>query len=193
VSANALPLVPAAWPAGTATLSRKIALVVAGSAALAVSAHVQVPMWPVPVTMQTLVVLLLGFALGRNLAVATVVAYLAEGAVGLPVFAAGGGIHLLGGPTAGYLFGFVVAAGLTGYLAERGWHRRPELVVVGMVLGTIVIYAMGVAWLTRVLGSFDAAIAAGVTPFLWGAGLKIAIAVLALPPLARLAGVTRTD
>lgn len=186
-SPTALPLVPALRPAWTATIGRKAVLAVAGSLALAVSAQVQIPLWPVPVTGQTLVVLLLGFAFGPRLAVATVATYLAEGLVGLPVFAGGAaGAAVLAGPTAGYLWGFLAAAGLTGWLAERGWHRRAGTVVAGMLLGNVVIYVFGAGWLARMTG-LAGAWEAGVLPFLVGDALKIAAAVALLPRLSRVA------
>src|SRR5262249_44436589 len=113
------------WPEGrTSPLIRNVALAVLGSALMWLSAKVQVPLYPVPITMQPLVVLVLGVAYGLRLGTATMVLYLLEGAVGLPVFAGGwsegGGFHLLYGPTGGYLAGFVVAAGVCGRLAEQG-------------------------------------------------------------------------
>lgn len=184
MSATSLPLVPAMRPTWTDSLPRKVVIVLAGTVALAVSAQVQVPMWPVPITGQTLVVLLLGFALGPRLAGATTLTYLAEGAMGLPVFAGFvGGPAALAGPTAGYLWGFVLAAVLTGVLAERGWHHRVATVVAGMVLGNLVIYALGAGWLARLT---DPATAwnAGVVPFLVGDAVKIAIAAALLPVVA---------
>lgn len=191
-----LPIVPAARPALLATVPRQVVAVLAGSAALAISAQVQVPMWPVPVTGQTLVVLLLGFLLGPKLAMGTVLAYLAEGAVGLPVFAGFESTARLVGPTAGYLWGFVLAAGLTGLLAQRGWHRSAPLVAAAMVLGNLVIYAGGAGWLTAWLhllaadtlvwgDAVSAAWSTGVQPFLLGDAIKVAIAVAALPALSR--------
>lgn len=184
MSATSLPLVPALRPTWTESLPRRAAIVLAGSLALAVSAQVQVPMWPVPITGQTLVVLLLGFTLGPRLAGATTLAYLAEGAMGLPVFAGfAGGPAVLVGPTAGYLWGFVAAAVLTGVLAERGWHRSAATVMTGMVLGNLVIYALGAGWLAVAIGA-DAAISNGVLPFLVGDAAKIVLATLFLPSVA---------
>lgn len=197
MSTVSLPLLPAARPTLVATMPRKAVAVLLGSAALAVSAQIQVPMWPVPVTGQTLVVLLLGFVLGPRLAASTVLAYLAEGAMGLPVFAGlGAGAGHLVGPTAGYLWGFVLAAGLTGVLADRGWHRSAPLVATGMVLGNLAIYALGVAWLATWLHVFapeplavgaavPTAWSTGVEPFLLGDVAKIALAVAVLPALSR--------
>lgn len=184
MSTTSLPLVPTARPAWTATIPRQVVLAVAGSAALAVSAQIAVPLWPVPITGQTLVVLLLGFAFGPKLAAGTVALYLAQGAMGLPVFQGFAGPAALVGPTAGYLFGFVAAAALTGYLAQRGWQRSAWTVAAAMVLGNVVIYAVGVGYLTTLIG-LDAALAGGLYPFLIGDAVKIAIAVAALPLIAR--------
>ncbi|WP_370325470.1 biotin transporter BioY [Euzebya sp.] len=184
MSTTSLPLVPAARPAWTASIPRQVVLAVAGSAALAVSAHIAVPMWPVPITAQTLVVLALGFAFGPTLAASTVVLYLIEGVAGLPVFTVPPGPGALAGPTAGYLFGFVAAAALTGVLAQRGWQRNPATVAAGMVLGNLTIYLGGVGYLTTLIG-FDAALSGGLYPFLIGDAVKIALAVAALPILTR--------
>lgn len=185
MSTTAMPLVPAVRPAWTATLPRQLVLVLAGSAALAISAQVQVPLWPVPITGQTLVVVLLGFALGPVLAMATVAAYLVEGAVGLPVFAGfAAGPGVLVGPTAGYLFGFIVAAGVTGVLARRGWHRRHLTVAAAMIIGNLIIYALGAGYLSTIVGT-STAVSSGVVPFLIGDVIKIGIAVAALPGITR--------
>ena len=188
MSAIATPLVPALRPSWTTSLPRQAGIVLAGSVALAVSAQVQVPMWPVPITAQTLVVLLLGFALGPRLAGATTLTYLAQGAIGLPVFAnAAAGPAALVGPTAGYLWGFVVAAVLTGALAERGWHRNRGTVAAGMLLGNLAIYVSGAGWLATIVGA-EAAWANGVLPFLVGDAVKIAVAMTLLPVLSRRGG-----
>ena len=102
---------------------RGIVLAVIGSILLTISAKIQVPFWPVPMTMQTFVVLVLGVAYGWRLAGATVLLYLAQGALSLPVFAAGGGLAYMSGPTGGYLVGFLLAAVAVGWLAERSWAR----------------------------------------------------------------------
>lgn len=176
-------LLQAAWPVQGARLRllRDLLMVVAGSLLLTVSAKIQVPFWPVPMTMQTYAVILLGAALGWRLGTASVLAYLAQGAVGLPVFAAGGGLAYFVGPTGGYLVGFAVAALLVGLLAARGWDRRLPTALLMMALGTAVILALGVAWLSVFLGSFDKAVAAGLTPFLAGAVFKTALAALTAP------------
>jgi len=134
--------------------------------------------------MQTLVVLVLGVAYGARLGAATMALYLLEGAVGLPVFSGGwsdgGGFHHLYGPTAGYLFGFVVAAGVCGRMAERGWDRHILSAAAAMAIGNLIIYALGLAWLIIQIGSADA-IKYGLLPFLVGDALKIALGTCALP------------
>ena len=169
------------WPAerGQTTL-RAVAMVLFGTALLTLSAKVQVPFWPVPMTMQTFVVLMLGAVYGPRLGVATVLAYIAEGAMGLPVFVSGAGLAYLAGPTGGYLAGFVAAAYLVGMLAERGFDRRPLTTLVAFLAGTVVLFGLGVVWLSVLFG-FDKAIAVGVVPFVPGETLKIALAVAALP------------
>jgi biotin transport system substrate-specific component len=151
--------------------SRVVAVVI-GAALLALSAKVQVPFWPVPMTMQTLVVLLLGTAYGARLGVATVLLYLVEGAVGLPVFAgAGAGPGYMAGPTAGYLVGFVAAAWLAGTLAERGWDRSLVGVTAAMALGHALVFVPGIAWLATFLGT-EQALAVGLLPFIGATVLK---------------------
>lgn len=164
-------------------ISHNIILVALFSATIALSAQVAIPLpfTPVPITMQTLTVLLTGMLLGSRLGVATLVAYLVEGVIGLPVFTQwGAGIGHLVGPTGGYLIGFVFAAGLVGFLAERGWDRRWWTTLLAMVLGNLVIYAFGVGWLSTFLG-LGAALAKGMLPFLVGDAIKIALAMVALP------------
>src|SRR5690349_9490265 len=149
-------------------------LAVLGSAALALSAKIQIPFWPVPMTMQTLVVLMLGMAYGSRLALGTLLLYLAEGAVGLPVFAgANAGLAYMIGPTGGYLIGFLFAAVLIGCLAERGWDRSPLKALAAMALGHAVVFLPGVAWLSLLFG-FDKAVTLGLIPIRrnWDAKLK---------------------
>jgi biotin transport system substrate-specific component len=177
-----LTLVDAVWP--HRRVGHNIALVLAFSLIIALSAQIAIPLpfSPVPVTMQTLTVLLTGLLLGSRLGALTLVAYLAEGVAGLPVFAFGtSGIAVLLGPTGGYLIGFVAAAGLVGFLAERGWDRRRSTTLLAMVLGNLAIYAFGVVWLGYYLTSLSQAIKVGVVPFLAGDAIKIALAVAVLP------------
>ena len=174
------------WPQAADSLVAKLVLVIAGSLLLALSAKVQVPFWPVPMTMQTFVVLGIGAAYGARLAGITVFTYLAQGAIGLPVFSAGGGIALLAGPTGGYLLGFLAAAALVGQLADKGWCRTRLSTLLAFLAGTAVIFTMGVAWLTVLFG-FATAFTAGVLPFVTSEAVKIALAVAVFPLAWKLA------
>jgi biotin transport system substrate-specific component len=157
-----------------------------GVCLLTLSAKVQVPFWPVPMTMQTLVVLMLGMAYGRWLGAATVLAYLAVGAVGFPVFAGtpqrGIGLVYMMGPTGGFLIGFVAAAWVTGALAERGWDRSVVLSAAAMLVGTVVIFLCGLAPLIAAAG-LQRAVETGLIPFLASSGLKIALGAALMPAL----------
>jgi biotin transport system substrate-specific component len=182
--------IDALWPRHDTAPARGLrlaVLVVAGTALMALSARLNVPMYPVPMTMQTFAVLVIGMASGWRLGGLTLLAYLAEGAAGLPVFAGGAGPAYMAGTTGGYLVGFVVAATLVGWLGERGWHRGVVLTLVAMALGTAVIFAFGVAWLAWLIG-FEPAITHGLLPFLYGAAFKIALAAAVLPYAWRLVG-----
>jgi biotin transport system substrate-specific component len=174
------------WPveATNGTL-RALALVCVGSLVLTLSAKTQVPFWPVPMTMQTFVVLVLGAAYGARLAGATVLFYLAQGAIGLPVFATGAGLAYMAGPTGGYLMGFLVAAVVVGALAERGWDRRITTAALAFLIGDLIILLLGFSWLATLIGA-ERAMAAGVLPFLPAEALKIALAVALLPIAWRL-------
>jgi biotin transport system substrate-specific component len=185
-------LASALWPSSTKTGALRAAvLMVLGTVALWLSAKIQVPLIPVPITMQTLVVLVIGVAYGWKLGGATMLLYLAEGAVGLPVFAGnwseGGGVHHLYGPTAGYLIGFAAAAAICGSLAERGWDRSLLKAGAAMVIGNLVIYALGLTWLAIQIGMADA-LKYGLLPFLVGDALKIVLGACLLPGTWRLIG-----
>ena len=162
-------------------------LFVSATALLAVSAHMKVPFYPVPMTLQPLAVLLVGAVFGARAGVAVILLYLAEGIIGLPVFASGAGLAYLMGPTAGYLLGFVLAAGIVGYAADRDWTRSLVKGVAVMTLATATIYLLGVAWLaTSVMGGdWLKAVQVGAIPFLLGDALKIAIAAWLASGLAR--------
>jgi biotin transport system substrate-specific component len=156
---------------------RSAVLMLVGAAVLTLSAKVQVPFYPVPMTLQTLAVLVLGAAYGWRLAGATVALYLLEGAAGLPVFAGPltGPAYLMG-PTGGFLLGFLASAVLTGVMAERGWDRSLGRVVVMMTLGHAVIFAFGIGWLSTVM-PLAKAWAVGFAPFAAATLLKTALAV----------------
>jgi len=171
-------LVARLWPRSTAnSVPRAATLVLAGTILLAASAHVKVPFWPVPMTMQTFVVLLIGATYGWRLGAATLIAYLVEGAAGLPVFTNGAGPLYLAGPTGGYLVSWPFAAALVGALAERGAMRGPVRAVATFVMADALIFALGVGWLSTLIG-FDKAIAGGLLPFLPAEALKIVLACM---------------
>ena len=176
------------WPAsGAQPWLRNVILAIAGSLFVALSAQIQVPMWPVPVTGQTFAVLVVGMAYGSRLGAATLALYMAEGAVGLPVFAGlSGGFGVLAGTTGGYIFGFVLAAGLVGFLAERGWDRSVWMTALAMIAGNIVIYLCGLLWLGTVVGWDKPVLEWGLFPFLAGDLLKVALAAIAMPLAWRL-------
>ena len=162
-------------------LMQTILLMLAGSWLIALTAQIQIPLWPVPVTGQTFGVLFIAALLGSRRGAGSVLLYLTQGALGLPFFAAGGaGIVVLAGPTAGYLLGFVPAAYLVGWLAERGWDRQVGTAVFAMILGNVVIYVCGLLWLARFLPSAQL-FAAGLFPFIPGDILKTVLASLTLP------------
>ena len=176
----------------------RVAAVLFIAAATAAGAQISVPLGftPVPLVMQDMVVLLGGAALGSRLGMAAQVVYLLAGISGLPVFAASavlpqGALRLLG-PTGGYLISYPFAAFLTGYLAERGFDRRYSTSVLAMAAGLVVIFAFGVSWLAMfarpaALG-FDAALRAGLYPFLLGDVFKIFLGAAILPGVWRLVG-----
>lgn len=170
---------------GKRSALRSILLAVAGTALLWASAKVQIPFFPVPMTMQTFVVLFLGFALGSRLGAATVLLYLAEGALGLPVFAGtpekGLGLAYLAGPTGGFLAGFVVAAFVTGWFAERGFDRRLVTSAIAAFAGLVAIYALGVSWLGMLIGWDKPVLEFGLYPFLPAEALKLALLAAILP------------
>ena len=191
-NAPTLTLAEVIWPASSEISGpRAVILATIGVALLWISAKIQIDIWPVPITMQTFVVLTLGLAYGARLGAATVVTYLVAGGIGLPVFAGdwseGGGFVHLYGPTAGYLVGFAVAAWIGGMLAERGWDRSLPLAAAAMVIGNLVIYALGVAWLAHLFG-IETAVTTGLLPFLFGDALKIALGAVTLPLAWRLIG-----
>jgi len=169
-------------PRTTATRwAYEVLLVLTGTALLALSAKVQIPMWPVPVTGQTFAVLLVGALFGAKRGTATVLVYISEGALGLPVFAGPvGGLAYMSGPTGGYLIGFIAAAWIVGRLAEKGWDRRFGTTIAAMTLGTAAIIVWGMAGLATVLEPSQVLIA-GLIPFVPGAIVKIVLAAALLP------------
>ena len=150
-------------------------------AALA-QAEIPLPFTPVPITGQTFGVLLVGAALGSKRGALSLASYLAVGGIGLPFFAGGAhGWNIVLGATGGYLIGFVIAAYVVGLLAERGLERSVRKSIIPFLVGTLIIYICGVAWLAIVLGSLSKALAAGFIPFLLGDAIKLAAAAIVLP------------
>ena len=185
------PLAAVLWPdraEGFSAVLRAIILIALGTALLTLSAKVNLPLPYVPMTLQTLVVLVIGAAYGWRLGTATVIAYLAEGAIGIPVFAGPvGGLAPLMGPTAGYLIGFVAAAFATGWLSERGWDRSVPLLFVAMAIGHIIILAAGFAWLAFGMNlGVEKAWAVGIVPFVAASLIKNALGAALVPAVRRM-------
>jgi len=178
------------WPDradGLSGVLRMVILIALGTALLTFSAKINLPLPYVPMTLQTLVVLVIGAAYGWRLGGATIIVYLAEGATGLPVFAGPvGGLTPLLGPTAGYLVGFVAAAVTTGWLSERGWDRSAPLLFVAMGAGHLIILAAGFAWLVfgMKLG-FEKAWLVGIAPFVAASVIKNALGAALVPAIRR--------
>jgi biotin transport system substrate-specific component len=168
------------------SLTADIALIVSGTALTAALAQLALPMWPVPVTGQTLAVLLVGAALGSARGAASMALYVVLGAFGLPIFTAAKSGWAFG-PTLGYLVGFVAAAAVIGFFAERNWDRKWFGVALGFIAGNATIYAFGLPWLSIFLGAMGypndlaATAAAGLFPFIVGDAIKIALASILLP------------
>jgi biotin transport system substrate-specific component len=160
-----------------------ISLIIGGSLLISLCAQVKIllPFSPVPITGQTFAVLMIGTLLGSWRGSLCVLTYIVQGVAGLPVFALGGGFAVLIGPTGGYLLGFIPAAYITGWLAQKGWDRRIGTTVLAMVLGNIVIYAFGLFRLCCLTGINRAVPAVGLYPFVVGDLLKIALAAAVLP------------
>ena len=164
----------------------RLLAVAVGTLILALSSRIEVPRVPVPVTRQTFAIAMIGAVYGWRLGTLTVLAWLGQAAIGLPVLAGGaGGLLHFAGPTGGYLLAFPVMAAQIGWLAERGWNGdRAGLAFLSMLAGNLICLAMGAAWLSRGIG-WDAAIVHGVTPFLVGAVLKSGVGALALRQMGR--------
>ena len=176
---KALTIMDALFP--RATLVRNLLLILGFSALTALSAQAAFYIGPVPITGQTFAVLLAGALLGSKRGALSQLTYLGMGAMGAPVFAGwmGGPAHLVG-PTGGYLVGFVAAAFVVGFLAERGWDRRIWSTALAMLIGNIVIYAFGLLWLTNFVPA-NSVLPAGLYPFIPGDLLKLSLAAVALP------------
>ena len=176
---------------GTARAVKEVALVLAGIALLTLAAKIRVPMWPVPITMQTFAVLTIGAGLGLRLGLITLLGYIALGAAGVAVFTGeGAGLAYMAGPTGGYLVGFVAAAGMMGLLARRGWDKSVVGMAGAMLIGTAIIYGFGLAGMSILfLADKGAAwvMQYGMFNFLLGDALKLVLAALVVPGLWKLA------
>jgi biotin transport system substrate-specific component len=168
---------------------RLVGLALLGTAFVAACAQVQIPWWPVPFTGQTFAVLVLGMVYGARLGAGTLLLYVAVGGLGLPIYAElSSGWAVLTGTTGGYFIGFVLAAGLVGWLAERGWDRSVWLTGLAMLLGNVLIYVPGLLWLGAVVGWDKPILAWGLTPFLLGDAVKLVLAAAVLPYAWKLVG-----
>lgn len=182
-------LVANLWPVQSRRdeILRGLVFAFAGAALLTLSAKVKVPFYPVPMTMQTMVVLMIGLAGGMRLGAATVGLYLLQGALGFPVFAdtpeRGIGLAYMVGPTGGYLFGFFVAAAFAGICGDRAFGRSVLGSLATMTLGHAIIFLFGFAWLATLIGP-DKAFAAGVAPFAVATVLKVALGSALMPALS---------
>lgn len=168
---------------------RETLLLVLATALLAISAKISIPFYPVPFTMQTFVVVGLGLTLGSVRGAAAILLYLAEGAVGIPVFSgtpqAGIGVAYMFGSTGGYLVGFVLAAYAAGWCAERGWDRNVFSTFAITVGASAVIFIPGVLWLGVLFGWDKPIVAWGLVPFIWGGLLKAGLAAVIFPVVGR--------
>jgi len=179
-------LMSIAWPTTERThWLRLVVLAFVGTLLIALASKIKVPFYPVPMTMQTLVILGIGMAYGWRLGAATDLLYLAEGAVGLPVFTGtpekGIGLVYMMGGTGGYLFGYLLAVIAIGWLAERGWDRSIFTTVAAMFVGNVLIFAPGLLWLGILFGWDKPILAWGLTPFLLAEVFKIALAACLMP------------
>jgi biotin transport system substrate-specific component len=173
-------------------LVSNIAIVLFGTLFLAICAKIQVPVWPVPVTLQGFAVAVIAAAFGLRIGVATVALYLAEGAAGLPVFATGGGVAYFAGPTGGFLIGFLAMAAIIGHAADRGASGRPLALIGAMLVGNTALLLFGFVWLVALAGSAKwidqdnvvaSAFAGAIQPFVLWDALKMALAGLTVAGL----------
>ncbi|GGD34888.1 biotin transporter BioY [Sinisalibacter lacisalsi] len=177
--------------AGAARAAKEVALVLGGIALLTLAAKIRVPMWPVPITMQTFAVLALGAGLGLRLGLMSVLGYLALGAAGFAVFTGeAAGLAYIAGPTGGFLAGFALAAAAMGLLARRGWDKSVAGMAGAMLVGTAIIYAVGLGWMAHLFAAEHGlawVVEKGMLPFLPGDALKLVLAALVVPGLWKLA------
>lgn len=166
---------------GHETQAKKLLLVLGGTLLIALAAKVSVPMFPVPMTLQTLAILVVGLTFGARLGAVTLVAYLAQGAMGLPVFSptTAPGLAAFGGPTAGFLLGFVMMAAVAGWASDRGWTRNLPGAVATAVAASALLYLPGLAWPAVAMGKTVPELMSGwMLPFLAGDAVKAVLAAL---------------
>ena len=180
---------------GRLRLAKQAVLVLVGIAALAIFAKIKVPMYPVPITMGTFALLTIGAAYGPRLGMATIIGYMLVGALGFDVFAgssaeASGLIYMMGG-TGGYLVGYILATLALGMAARAGWDRSVGKMALAMLIGNALIYIPGLVWLGQLYGWDQPILAWGLTPFLIGDALKLALAAVLVPGLWKLIGNAR--
>jgi len=191
-----LTLAEAIFPqTGLALRVKQLVLVAAGIAALVLAAKIKIPMFPVPMTMGTFAVLSIGAAYGTRLGLATILGYMMIGALGFDVFAGSSaevsGLSYMMGSTGGYLVGYVLAVVALGALARKGWDRARGKMALALVLGNALIYVPGLIWLTVLYGLEAPILSWGLTPFLLGDVVKLALVALLLPALWSLVGRAR--
>lgn len=162
-----------------------VLLVLFGTILLAISAKIQLPFWPVPMTMQTFVIFLIGMTYSVRLSFITVSMYLFEGALGLPVFASGGGIAYLVGPTSGYLYGMLISSVVISYLANLGFSKTYLKTSISLLIGSFIIFLFGILYLGSIIG-YEKAIIAGLLPFIPSELFKIALAVSLIPTIQKI-------
>jgi biotin transport system substrate-specific component len=181
---------------GTALRVKQALMVVLGIMALAILAKVKIPMWPVPITMGTFAVLTIGATYGPRLGLATILGYMIIGALGFDVFAGSSaeayGLTYMMGGTGGYLVGYVLATLALGWAARAGWDRSVLMMAFAMLLGNVLIYVPGVAWLGVLYGFDQPILAWGLTPFLIGDALKLVLAALLVPAVWKMLGDARS-
>lgn len=171
----------------TRSIATDAALVVGAAAVVGLAAQIAVPLWPVPITGQTLAVLLVGSALGAVRGSLAMVVYALMGIVGLPVFSdASSGFHVIAGPTGGYIVGFIFSAALVGWVAERAGDRKFVGAILAFGAGTVVTFAFGMIWLAAVLGlNLEQTLQAGLYPFIIGGVVKSLLAAAVIPVIWR--------
>ncbi len=180
---------------GAMLWAKKAALVIAGILFLAIAAKIKVPMWPVPITLGTFAVLTMGAAYGARLGMVTILGYMLVGAMGFDVFAGSSaekfGLSYMMGGTGGYLVGYVLAVLALGTLARAGWDRSAPKMAGALLIGNALIYVPGLTWLGMLYGWDKPILAWGLTPFLVGDAIKLALAALLLPAAWKMVGRAR--